>query len=307
MRARPDIQTAVSFFTTRVKEPDKDDWGKLRHCLMYLKGTLHMKRHLSAENLTNILWWVDGSYGVQWDSKGQTGAMMTMGKGALVNISRNHKLNVGSSTEAELVSIADVLGMMMWCKYFMEAQGYTIDTNVLYQDNKSTILLAKNGRMSAGKNSKHIHHRFFLITDKIAKKDLEVKYAPTKQMWADINTKPLQGTLFREMRANMMGIDVNYDDEKEWRATHPKLLPKVQPPGVLSSQDVEVLRKATGIPREAPSKKSIELKSVPTAQRRSVLDSMKHGPKGPVWALGGIRRLPSLARLVTAGGGILGR
>ena len=104
-----------------------------------------------------------------------------------------------------------------------------------------------------------------------------------------------------------MEIDVNYDDEKEWRATHPKLLPKVKPPGVLSSQDVEVLRKATGIPREAPSKKSIELKSVPTAQRRSVLDSMKHGPKGPVWALGGIRRLPSLARLVTAGGGILGR
>ena len=44
MRARPDVQTAVSFFTTRVKSPDKDDWGKLRHTLMYLKGTLHMKR-----------------------------------------------------------------------------------------------------------------------------------------------------------------------------------------------------------------------------------------------------------------------
>ena len=30
MRARPDIQTAVSFFTTRgVEETDKDDWGKL--------------------------------------------------------------------------------------------------------------------------------------------------------------------------------------------------------------------------------------------------------------------------------------
>ena len=81
-----------------------------------------------------------------------------------MNVSQKHKLNVGSSTEAELVSIADVLGMMMWCKYFMEAQGYTIESNILYQDNKSTILLAKNGRMSAGKNSKHIHHRFFLVS-----------------------------------------------------------------------------------------------------------------------------------------------
>ena len=88
--------------------------------------------------------------------------MMSMGKGALVNIARKHKLNTGSSTEAEILSIADVLGMMMWCKYFMEAQGYAIENNILYQDNKSTILLEKNGRMSAGKNSKHIKNRFFL-------------------------------------------------------------------------------------------------------------------------------------------------
>ena len=92
--------------------------------------------------------------------------MMYMGKGALVNIARKHKLNTGSLTEAELVSIVDALGMMMWCKYFMEAQGYTIGNNILYQDNKSTILLAKNGRMSNGNNSKHTRNRFFLITDK---------------------------------------------------------------------------------------------------------------------------------------------
>jgi hypothetical protein len=30
MRARQDIQTAVAFLTTRVKCPDKDDWGKLK-------------------------------------------------------------------------------------------------------------------------------------------------------------------------------------------------------------------------------------------------------------------------------------
>ena len=68
---------------------------------------------------------------------------MSMGKGAIVNISRKHKTNIGSSTESELVSIADVLGMILWCKYCVEAQGYTIESNLLCQDNKSTILLAK--------------------------------------------------------------------------------------------------------------------------------------------------------------------
>ena len=110
---------------------------------MYLKGRLHIKWYRGAESLCIIKWLVDASYGVHWDSKGHTGAIMSMGKGVMVNISRKHKLNVGSSTESELVSIADVLGMMMWCKYFMEAQGYTTKNNTLYEGNKLTILLAR--------------------------------------------------------------------------------------------------------------------------------------------------------------------
>ena len=98
-----------------------DDWKKLRYCMRYLKSTRYMKRYLSADNLTNLMWWVDGPYGVHWDSKGHTGAMMSMGKGAIVNVSRRHKLNVGSSTESQLVSIADILEVMIWCKYVMEA------------------------------------------------------------------------------------------------------------------------------------------------------------------------------------------
>jgi hypothetical protein len=39
--------------------------------------------------------------------------MMSMGKGAMVNISRKHKMDVVSSTESELVSIVDVLGMIL--------------------------------------------------------------------------------------------------------------------------------------------------------------------------------------------------
>ena len=280
LRARLDIQTAVSFFTTRVREPDMDDWKKLRHCLSYLKGTLHMKRYLSADGLTNIMWWVDGSYGVHWDSKGHTGAMMSMGKGAIVSVSRKHKLNVGSSTESELVSIADVLGVMMWCKYFMEAQGYTIDNNLLYQDNKSTILLAKNGRMSAGKASRHIHHRFFLITDKIEKGDVTVEHRGTKEMWADGNTKPLQGAGFRTFRSKLMGIPKNYDDNTEQDRTHPLLLPKPEEAGVVQSKDLEVLTKAMGLDKtseDVPSGSTPQLTGAKVRQM-SMLDGKIYGP-----------------------------
>ena len=50
----PDIEPLISFLTTIVKDPDKDDWGKLKHGLMYLKGTMYMKRHMKADSLSMI-------------------------------------------------------------------------------------------------------------------------------------------------------------------------------------------------------------------------------------------------------------
>ena len=81
-----------------------------------------MKQHLIANSLKDITWWVEGSFGVHWYSKCHTGAMMSMGKSTIVNVVRNHKMNVGSSTKSELVNIADGLGMILWCKYIMKSQ-----------------------------------------------------------------------------------------------------------------------------------------------------------------------------------------
>ena len=54
-------------------------------------------------------------------------------------MSRKQKLNTKSSTTAELVCADDATTMMLWTKLFMEEQGYKIEENVLYQDNKTAI------------------------------------------------------------------------------------------------------------------------------------------------------------------------
>ena len=185
--------------------------------------------------------------------------MLSMGKGAIVNITRKHKMNDASSTELELVSIANVLGIILWCKYFMEVQGYTIESNLLYQDNKSTILLVKNGRMSAGKNSKHTKNRFFLIMDKVAQGDMSIQHTGTKNMWADVNTKPVQGLLFRKFRHEMVGVPVEYDDDVKRRNTHPMLLPTVGTE-MLSIPEKELLREIDVL---APAKQTTTPTKVP--------------------------------------------
>ena len=93
-----------------------------------------------------------------------------------------------------------------WTRYFIEAQGYKVSDNVLFQDNKSAMLLAKNGKASSSKRTKHIHIRYFFITDRIANGDLNIEWCPTGEMVGDYMTKPLQGSLFKKFRDIIMGV-----------------------------------------------------------------------------------------------------
>ena len=94
------------------------------------------------------------------------------------------------------------------------------------QDNKLTILMATNRQFSCSKHTKHIKNRYFMIKDKIGKGEVIIQYCPTDDMWADINTKALQGSLFYKMRARLMGVDENYDNDLKHQATYPSLLPQ---------------------------------------------------------------------------------
>ena len=205
-RARPDLQTAVAFLSTRVKEPGWDDYKKLKRMVQYLRATKDLFLTLEADDLQVIKWWVDASFAVHPDMKSHTGGAMSMGTGAIFGTSTKQKLNTRSSTEAELVGVDDVMPQVLWTKYFLEAQGYMVKDNVLYQDNQSAILLEKNGRGSSGKRTRHINIRYFFVTDRVGKGELRVSYCPTMEMVSDYFTKPLQGAQFRMLRDAIMGI-----------------------------------------------------------------------------------------------------
>ena len=151
-RARPDLQTAVSSLCTRVRQPDEEDRKKLQRTMHYLEATIWLPLTLEAPNngVTVVKWWVDALYGTHDDFKGHTGAAMSLGKGHPYLASKKQKLNTISSTKSELLGVDDLMPMVFWTRYFLEAQGYNVTTNGMYQDNKSTILLEKNGKSSSG-------------------------------------------------------------------------------------------------------------------------------------------------------------
>ena len=205
-RARPDVQVPISFLSSRVTCVDEDDWKKLKRMLQYLQGTVDMPLTLSIDNLSIIKTWVDAGYGVHRDMRSQTGGAIMMGKGVLHAKSGKQKINVKSSTEAELVGASDFVPQTIWTRNFIEAQGYNVNDSEFFQDNMSAMKMERNGRQSAGQRSRHINIRYFFIKDRIANGEINLIHCPTALMIADYFTKPLQGALFTKFRDPIMGI-----------------------------------------------------------------------------------------------------
>jgi hypothetical protein len=75
----------------------------------------------------------------------------------------------------------------------------------MFQDNKSTIQLIKNGQSNT-ERTRHIAIRYFFIKDRITSGEIQVLYKPTLEMTADIMTKPLTGNLFKKLRDQLLNI-----------------------------------------------------------------------------------------------------
>ena len=173
---------------------------------MYLKGTIELELTLGGDNLSVVKWWVDASYTCHNDMKGHNGATMSFGRGAVTSASKKQKINTTSTTESELVGVHDMSPQMMWNQYVLDNHGYEVRTSMLYQDNKSAILLEQNGRESSSKRTKHINVRYFFIKDKVESGEITVEHCSTHDMLGDYFTKPLQGKKFIEFRDRIMGV-----------------------------------------------------------------------------------------------------
>ena len=117
-RARPDTCTAIAYLTTRVQEPNTDDWKKLCHMMRYLRGSRKMPLILSAIGSHILKWWVDASFAVHPNMRGHSGGGLSMGRGMPIVGSTKHKLITRSSTESEIVAADDFMPAVWWTRYF---------------------------------------------------------------------------------------------------------------------------------------------------------------------------------------------
>ena len=219
-RSRQDIQPCIVFLATRVREPTMQDWQKLVRLMCFLAETKNDVLTLEADDNQSNEYWIDAAFAVHPDYRSHTGAIQTLGKGAVSSISTKQKVNSRSSTEAELIGIDDVIAKVLWSKRFIEAQGFPLESTIVYRDNTSSMKLEENGRASASKRTRHFNLKYFYVTDLIQRQEFQLRYCPTDQMMADYFTKPLVGKKFEDMRSFVLNLASNPMAQQECVGNH---------------------------------------------------------------------------------------
>ena len=161
------------------------------------------------------------------------GGAVSYGRGIICSKSSKQKINTKSSTEAELVGICDFLQYPLWFLLFLKYQGYTLDKNIVFQDNQSAIRLEKNGRNSCTGKSRHIDIKYFFVKDRIDNGDVSISYCPSLNMLADFYTKATQGSLFKKFRDVIMGyVDISVLSNTSLSSFEERVGNKVKKPNI---------------------------------------------------------------------------
>ena len=136
--------------------------------------------------------------------------------------STKQKLNIKSSTKAEVVGSSDYLPSTM----FLAEQGYKLTENICYHDNQSVIQLEKIGRASCGQKSRHINIVTFM-QDLFESEGISVVYCPTDETLANFLIKPLQGSFFRKFLAVLLG-HCHVKRSQNLRYLHPRSVLRIR-------------------------------------------------------------------------------
>ena len=154
--------------------------------------------------------YVDASYGVHRDGKSHTGSCVVIGDvGAVHCRSTKQGIVAKSSIEAELIGLSDSANQGLHMRNFLVMQGYKMPAVIIYQDNLSCMALIARGR-SGAERTRHVAIRYFWTKERVDSGELKMVQKGTKDMYANVLTKPLQGSQFVYERRCLTGWEMPF-------------------------------------------------------------------------------------------------
>lgn len=209
---RPDLAYAVGKLSQFTHDPAVRHRTALDRVLKYLKGTadLALTYDHSSSN-SGPMSFADAACGDDTnDRKSTYGHTMLLGYGAVIWASKKQRSVVTSTMEAEYSSMCQAGKHIVWVTRWMNELGFGKHMNlpgiVLNGDNQVTLDLIKNPEHHS--RSKHIDIQLHYLREVVNDGYATTAHVPTREMVADIFTKPLAAPMFKELRSRLGIQDV---------------------------------------------------------------------------------------------------
>ena len=202
---RPDIAQAVGALARYMADPTEAHWRAALGVVRYLAGTAELGVTFggSAEPLVG---YADADYGGDVDSRRSTTGYVFLVYGGAASWSSRLQPTVAASTvEAEYMSAAGAAKEALWFRKLCGDLELPVRAVQIYGDNQGALNLLKHPL--ASQRTKHIDVMHHFVRERVARGELKFEYVPTKQMVADVFTKPLDAGQFRACR-EMLGVGV---------------------------------------------------------------------------------------------------
>ena len=208
IKTRPDYLKELGFLSG-IKEPTERALDMVHRVLIDLWHTRHKRLRLRPRG-KKLSAYVDAGFATHMDGYSHSGMVFLYGDTPFFFKSVKQKRVTMSSTDAEYEALTEAAKYIEWMRGLLEeVEIYHYTPIEVYQDNKSTIMLATGP--GTFKRSKQNLVRYAYIKELIDKGVIELVWVPTDKMLADILTKVLTGAQFRSQRE---GLGVMYVHRK---------------------------------------------------------------------------------------------
>lgn len=200
--SRPDISFAVGVLSRFMHCPTKHQAGAAKRVLRYLAGTRELGIWYRKSGSFCLTGSSDSDWGGASDGRSTTGNCFTVGSSLISWSSKNQATVALSSTEAEYVAMTATACQAVWLRRILGDMGQVQSkATVLYCDNRSAMLLAKNPICHS--RTKHIEIKHHSIRELLSRGEVKLEECRTDQQLADLFTKSLTKKKHEELCAKL--------------------------------------------------------------------------------------------------------
>lgn len=215
---RPDITYAVQALGRHMQASGNEHMIAAKRVLRYLQGTKDLGLIYDAgeagsdngmEQQPCVFGFSDADWGGDLDTRRSTTGYLFMIQetGGVVSWGSKLQPTVAlSSAEAEYMAACAAVQEAVHLRLLMSDLGFEQkEPTVIYEDNQGCIALSDNPIHH--RRTKHIDIKYHFIRERVASKEIELKYVPTEYQLADLLTKGLAKPRVVALRNSILGYD----------------------------------------------------------------------------------------------------